>query len=276
MNQNSYIVDKANKNRIAEIQRLATQASLGWDKERRTLTWFGLEDGMSLVELGSGPGFITKKLLDMLPNSEITALDIDETLLKDAKAYLTSEKPEAVSRLQFVHASVTDTKLPENTFDFAYARLLYQHLPDPVSASLETYRILKPGGKLVIYDIDDEISGIISPETPAWNQLKKKFAQAQAAKGGNRYIGRQLWRILENAGFRNLDLEIIAFHSDNLGIEPFYPQIDINRLIPYQKAGIITDEEFEAVKKDLNNFLAADHPYILMIAFMICGEKPKA
>ena len=47
----------------AEVKRLASQARGGWGKEARTLSWFGLQDGMSVLELGSGPGFITEQLL---------------------------------------------------------------------------------------------------------------------------------------------------------------------------------------------------------------------
>lgn len=68
-----------------EIERLKVQALMGWDKEFRNLKWYGLENGMSVVELGSGPGFITQQLVNSLPDSLITALEIDKTLLEKPK-----------------------------------------------------------------------------------------------------------------------------------------------------------------------------------------------
>jgi len=274
MKQISYDVNRANRDRKTEVERLATQASLGWDKESRTLAWFGLEDGMTVLDAGCGPGFITKKLLDFRPNLAITAIDIDPSLIEDAQDYLEHAKPNSVSRMNFIPASVTDTQLPANSYDYAYARLLFQHLPNPGEAAREIYRVLKPGGKFVIYDIDDEMFGIISPPVPSWKKVSKMLAQAQAARGGNRYIGRQLWRILEAAGFRNIDLEIIAIHSDKLGLEAFYPQIALNRLQPYKYSGIITDENYEQLRKEREMFLESEAPYILMLALMVCGEKP--
>ena len=35
---------------------------------------------MNVLEAGSGPGFFTEKLLELLPNSSVTALEIDPVL----------------------------------------------------------------------------------------------------------------------------------------------------------------------------------------------------
>jgi ubiquinone/menaquinone biosynthesis C-methylase UbiE len=49
-----------------------------------------------------------------------------------------------------MESSVMEMPLRDETFDFAYARLVFQHLPDPLGAMREIRRVLKPGGKLVI------------------------------------------------------------------------------------------------------------------------------
>ena len=130
----SYNVSASHRDANSEIQRLAAQARMFWEKESRTLSWFGLKDGMSMMELGSGPGFITESLLSLLPNSSITCLELDPTLLKQAEQYLQNK---ANQRLHFVEGSVMDIQLAGNSFDFAYARLLFQHLPDPIGAAKE-------------------------------------------------------------------------------------------------------------------------------------------
>src|SRR5262249_136952 len=52
--------------------------------------------------------------------------------------------------LRILQGNILAMELPENTFDFAIARFLYQHLPDPVAAAHETQRLLRPGGKFVV------------------------------------------------------------------------------------------------------------------------------
>lgn len=226
---------------------------------------------MSLIELGSGPGFITESLLTLVPNSPITCLEIDPTLLKQAEQYLPNK---ANHRLHFVEGSVMNIRLADNSFDFAYARLLFQHLPDPIGAAKEIWRILKPSGKIVIYDIDDEIFGLIQPPIPEFAAILEKYGQAQSARGGNRRVGRSLWRILKAAGFCNLDLEVVASHSDNIGIEPFLPQVDPDRLLPLVKVGLMSEQELEKIRASRDKFLASPEPYILTLSLMVCGEKP--
>lgn len=268
----SYDKHASHRDVTAEIQRLAAQARFGWDKESRTLSWFGLEDSMSVLELGSGPGFITEQLLDLVPSSPITCLEIDPALLTQAEHYLYDK---ANHRVRFVEGSVMDTHLEGNQFDVAYARFLFQHLPDPNGAAKEIWRVLKPGGKLIIKDIDDELFGLFQPPIPQLSLVIEKFGQAQATRGGNRRIGRSLWRILETAGFCNLDLEVLAGHSDKVGVEPFLQQIDPDRLLSLVKMGLLSEEELEQFRVSHAAFLESPEPYTLWLSLMICGEKPQ-
>jgi ubiquinone/menaquinone biosynthesis C-methylase UbiE len=270
-NPGSYDASASHRDAEAEIERLRAQALLGWEKEARTLAWFGLRDGMSVLELGSGPGFVTEQLLDLLPSSAVTALEIDSGLLGRAQSHLAHWK---VERLRFVEASIMDTGLPDNCFDFAFARLIFQHLPDPDGAAREVYRVLKPGGKLVISDIDDAVWGIADPIIPEMGTLLETYARAQAAQGGNRYVGRRLWRILEASGFTSLDLEAIATHSDASGIAAFEPQMDPDRLLPLVKVGLVSEEEIQRFRTSRDAFLASPRPYVMMLGLMVCGEKP--
>ncbi|WNR44904.1 class I SAM-dependent methyltransferase [Paenibacillus roseipurpureus] len=255
----------------AELQRLKEHALLGWDKEYRTLKWFGLENGMKILEVGSGRGFVTEKLLDHLPQSEITSLDIDDASLTKAKAML-SHIPE--SRLTFIRSSVYETTLPDNQYDFAIARLLFLHLHDPLQAALEIKRVLKPGGKLVIIDIDDGIFGALQPDLEVLPSILKKLGQLTASRGGNRRIGRGLPRLLANSGFTNIDMESVVQHSDLHGIEGFIRKLDIGRFGGLYMKGVIAQEEFEELAKSYDTFVESPDAHAMMIFFMACGTKP--
>jgi ubiquinone/menaquinone biosynthesis C-methylase UbiE len=267
----SYDVHTAHRDVAAEIERLAAQARLGWDKEARTLSWFGVQDGMSVLELGSGPGFITAQLLDLLPHSQVTCLEIDPSLITQAAHYLHDK---AGQRVRFVEGSVMATELEDNQFDVAYARFLFQHLPDPLGAAQEIRRLLKPGGKLIINDIDDEIFGLFEPPLPALSIVIEKFGQAQAARGGNRQIGRRLWSILAAAGFFSLDLEVVASHSGNVGVAPFLEQLDPDRLLPLVEQNLLSAEALDQFRRGHTAFMAAPEPFTLWLGMMLCGKKP--
>lgn len=105
--------------------------------------------------------------------------------------------------------------------------------------------------------------------------MLEKYGQAQAAQGGNRRVGRSLWRLLKSAGFENVDLEVVPAHSDDIGIESFLPQIDPDRLLPLVKFGLMTETELENLRGSREKFLSSANPYILTLSLMVCGEKPK-
>lgn len=264
----SYQFDQEHRDPGSELQRLRAQTLLSWPNEARLLAWLGLRDGLSILELGCGPGFVTEQLLHWLPSSPITALDADPEMLALATRYL---EPIAAGRVAYVPASVTDTGLPDNSFDFAIARYLFQHLADPLAAARETLRLLKPGGKLVVIDIDAALWGIVEPIYP---QLQAIYAKTgQARRGGNRRIGRRLWRILKAAGFHAVELEAFVYHSDDLGLEPFLPQLDPDRLLRALKSDQISLPEYATAHALFRQFQAAPDAYVLMVGLMACGEK---
>lgn len=267
----TYNIDHATLGFQAEIERLRMQIIMGWDKELRNLKWYGLQNGMSVLELGSGPGFVTEQLVNSLPESEITALEIDRSLLDEAEKRL-EHIPS--SKLRFVHSSVYDTGLPDHSYDFAVARLLFLHLHNPLEAAKEIYRVLKPGGKLVIIDIDDGIFGAVSPHMDLLPSVIKKLADLQASKGGNRYIGRELPRLLTKSGYIDLDIDTVIQHSDLHGIEGFKRQFDINRFMSFYNHGIINEEEFAQLQQVSENMNHSAEAYAMMTFVMACGTKP--
>lgn len=265
----SYDVSTAHQDRETEVARLADQASLGWQKEAAVLEGYGFRDGMSILELGSGPGFVTRLLLDHFPEAQITCVERDETLIDDARRYLS----DYAGRVNFVNASVDTTGLPADAFDAAYARLLFQHLPDPAAAAAETFRVLRAGAPFAIYDVDDELDFVTDPVIPGLDTVLERMRQVQASQGGDRYIGRRMLRLLKAAGFEDLEMEAIAVNSETYGLDAFLHQFDPGRLTPLIDAGVVSQEESDELIAQRSAFLASD-PFILFVFLTAGGRKP--
>lgn len=197
-----------------EIKRLKTQANLGFEKEFRTLKWLGLQDGMNIIDIGAGPGFYTELLLENLPNSPCTALEIDKSLMDIAKTRLERYS----DRVNYIESSLFNNNIEDNTYDFVICRFVFQHLEEPSIAAREIYRILKPGGIVAIIDSDRGMWGITEPDILIKNGLGI-MRQIEKSTRWNREIGRYLLKILKENGFNNLDFEAVTIHSDLVGIK---------------------------------------------------------
>jgi len=264
----------------SELERLAAQATPGWNKESRTLSWLGLSDGMSILEVGSGPGYVTKQLLASFPNSHVTCLESDPEMLKKARDLIGDKEG---ARVRFIEGSIpvadTDThtytgaELAAEQFDVAYARLLFQHLTDPVAAAASIHGLLKPGGRLIVNDIDDELIGIFQPALEGLPEIIESFGQAQKGRGGDRHIGRRLWGILEAAGFSKLDMEMLVSHSGMTGIEPFVTQLDPDRFQSLVDKKIMAEQSLSKFRASLADFEKSPDAFAMWVGFMVSGQK---
>src|SRR5262249_54997913 len=110
-----------------------------------------LAPGMSILDVGSGPGTITVDLAARVAPGRVTAVEISDDALDLARA-------EAVARGQsnvdFLVADVNALDLADATFDVVHAHQVLQHLTDPVQALREMRRVCRPGGVVAARDGD--------------------------------------------------------------------------------------------------------------------------
>ena len=251
-----------------DAERLRVPAVAGWKQEARLLHFLGLRDGMHVLELGCGAGYVTAALAGQWPNSLITAVDHDGELLRLAQALVTND------RVTFVEADAARLPTSADRFDFAIARYLFQHLQDPLSVALEARRALKPQGRLAVIDVDAALWGVAEPAFPEVGAITTKADRPQAECGGDRLIGRRLHRILTAAGFSDVSLDTFVYHSDDLGLAAFEPQLTPDRLLPLVARGLLSDVELQTMRRAYERFMKSPTAFVMMVGFIGSGTKP--
>ncbi len=232
----SYDFDRfTDQRRRAEIQRLHQQAHVMLGRELGLLQMLGLRADHRFLEVGCGPGFLTGAVATLLPRGRAVGLDLSEEMMAVARTVVAPEHP----NLDFEQGSATALPFADDSFDFAYSRLVYQHLDDPGAALAEARRVVKPGGKVCVLDIDD---GWLSlhPPCPAFEAFTQRVIEAKARQGGDRLVGRTLAWQMGRAGFSHVQQKVEAFTSLEVGLSAFL------QLTTFFKAGLLEPEEAQA------------------------------
>lgn len=105
--------------------------------------------GARALEVGCGNGAATKLILQHLRPATLIGIDPSSFFVEMA-----SEAFKYEPRVSFAVAEAASTRQPDAAFDLVIAHTVYSHLVDPESALSEAWRVLKPGGQLVIFDGD--------------------------------------------------------------------------------------------------------------------------
>jgi SAM-dependent methyltransferase len=101
-----------------------------------------------VLDLGCGPGFFETLFLGL--GCQVDAVDASPEMLARAQENIASLPGADAAR--FHQADVTRLPFPDDTFDLAIARNLTWLLLEPENAYAEWLRVLRPGGKLLVFD----------------------------------------------------------------------------------------------------------------------------
>jgi ubiquinone/menaquinone biosynthesis C-methylase UbiE/acyl carrier protein len=266
----SYLLQTFTASAESEVKRLKAQVALFWKKEIQFYRLFGLKDSMNVLECGSGPGYLVEKLLAEFPNSHYTALEVDPYLFKILEKNATVNEQK---RYDVVQQSIMNTGFSDNSYDFIITRLVLEHLPDPIGAVKEIYRILKPHGKAVLIANDFEFHLRTYPDIPELKILYDAYCRSRQAEGGNPKIGRELPQILKRAGFVNIDMEIACAHSEITGDELFLKSEGVGISAQLVKDGYLTREALDKISIQWHALLNKDDHAFYRQIFMAAGEK---
>lgn len=105
----------------------------------------------SITDIGCGPGYLLQVIAKELPESTLVGVDISEEMVERAKANFMSMG--YAERIEFKHGSADHLPFGDGTQDFIISTLSLHHWDEPQAVFKEIYRVLKPDGQMLIYDL---------------------------------------------------------------------------------------------------------------------------
>lgn len=112
----------------------------------------GVKPGLSVADIGAGEGYYTVRLAERVgATGRVLAQDIDGDALSRLGARVEKDRLDNVS---IKPGAADDPRLPERGFDRVFLIHMYHEVTEPYAFLWHLWPALKPGGRVVVVDID--------------------------------------------------------------------------------------------------------------------------
>lgn len=117
------------------------------DRKDLFLNILGLKEGMTIVDIGCGPGAITRKLSSWLGNkSKIIGIDRDTTFINYAKE---KARKQDMYNVSYLEGDALKLPLEDNSVDACISHTVIEHVPNK-EFLLEQKRVCRPKGRVSV------------------------------------------------------------------------------------------------------------------------------
>jgi ubiquinone/menaquinone biosynthesis C-methylase UbiE len=194
-----YIMESGDETRRLLAQERAEDA-------RRPLLLTGLREGQRVLDAGCGPGGILETIAGMVgPTGRAVGLDLSEERLAEARRLLQHH-----GNVDFVRGDVRETGLEDASFDYTWSQYVFEYLPLAARqrALAEFIRVTRPGGKVVVSEIDGQ--GLNNwPITGVLHERSVQFTTALGRAGFDIFVGRKMFQEFRQAGLRDVRVHLL-------------------------------------------------------------------
>ena len=191
-----------------ESDRLVDQANTLADLLHKDIKY---PAGSKVLEAGCGVGAQTLMLASNNPSANITSIDISEKSIDKAKTLLNENK---IKNVEFQVADIFNLPFEDETFDHIFVCFVLEHLKDSIVALEGLKRVLKKDGSITVIE-GDHGSCYFYPETEEAIKTWECLIECQKKFDCNPMIGREIYPLLKNSGFKNIHVSPKIVYVDS-------------------------------------------------------------
>jgi SAM-dependent methyltransferase len=259
-----------------EALRLEVQGRVYSRLIENEIALLSLKPGMQVLDAGCGTGFVTRRMAMEVFPGEVFGVDMDPLFIQEAKKLAAKEE---ASNINFTLGNVDDLEFVDGVFDLSYSRLVLMHVEDPVKTVAELGRVTKRGGIVAISDQDDG-GVIVYPELPQMMRMFSKYGSLAKMRGEDRFIGRKLFSIMEQAGLSPITVYPFPIYATQHDPEMLKMLVSVPvQIIESSKDKMIKQrligaEDYPEAMKEVQEFLAHPGAFAMGLTFLAVGKVP--
>lgn len=193
----------------SEAEAIRLEKKTNKEAVEQQAIWAGLESGMSVADLGCGPG-VTSNILHHLtsPAGSTLGIDFSKERIRYAKANYQTEN------LTFLCRDIRDSLDDLGLFDFVFVRFVLEYYrKESFEIVKNVKKIVKPGGILCLADLDYNCLTHFGIPNRLNNTVSSLMTELQEKANFDPFVGRKLYSFLYDLKFKDIEVKIEAHHN---------------------------------------------------------------
>jgi ubiquinone/menaquinone biosynthesis C-methylase UbiE len=229
--------------------------------KRQLLDWMRFTTGRAL-DVGCGTGDDVREMASVVGSrGHVVGVDNSVAMIDEAK-----RRAGSTANVEFITAEATDVPFPDGSFDATRADRSLMHVPDAHRVLHEMVRVTRPGGRVVVFEVDFE-TAVIDVED---RELARKVIHTWCDGFRDGWLGRRMPRVFAELGLKEIQLAAHALVLTPPLALPIMGKATAERAV---RAGTITPADGELWLAQLDELQRRGRFFASLTGFLVAGTK---
>ena len=227
----------------------------------------GAAPGERILDVGCGPGFYCAELaVEVGPTGSVVGVDSSPAMLE-----LAARRCAAHEGVELRQADAVSLPVDDASFDAALCVQVLEYVPDPTVALAEMYRALRPGGRVVVWDVDWATVSLHALDSALTGRVLRAWDEHLTHPSLPRTLGPRLC----SAGFEEVCMEAHPFSTCELDPEFYGAALLVHMGTFVVGRNGITDEQAQAWVSEQQHL--GEHAEFYFTSTQLCftATKPR-
>jgi ubiquinone/menaquinone biosynthesis C-methylase UbiE len=237
--------------------------------KRRMLDVCPVREGDQVLDVGCGLGHEVRRLAHLVgPQGRVVGIDANPSMITEARR----RGADLALPVSFEVGDAHQVRLADDSFGLCRTERVLRYVDRPEAVLKEMVRLTRPGGSVLAFDFDSDQT-VVDASDPV---LVRRIAQVLDAAVPHPWIGRQLFRLFQRAGLRDVRVVPHALCFSGAAGFAVYQRLNRGTIDRAVQAGQVSASDTATWWAALERAAEAETFFSAVLGFIVAGYKGMA